>query len=319
MFHLRMRGILDLTESSGLASQTEGGLNETTVGYLYTTGCFLVWGLSPLFWKLLSSVPASELLAHRILWCSVMMLPLMAWRRSWYKFRQLFKSARTLGLLVLSTVLIGINWFLYIAAVNSGHIVDASLGYFINPLFNVLLGILFLGERLRRWQGVSVALAALGVVLLTISLGSLPWIALALPASFGFYGLVRKSVAASPEEGLTLEVWLLLPFVVAYLLSLGKPLFSLEHGGVHQGLLVATGLITALPLIWFTHGARRLPLSTVGLLQYLAPTGQFLLGVFVYDEAFSLPHLAAFSCIWLALIVFTVDARRAARSSPAAP
>ena len=304
-----------MTEPSGSAGQTDGALSEIAVGYLYTTGCFLVWGLSPLFWKLLSNVPAQELLAHRILWCSVLMLPLMAWRRSWSKFRQLFKSGRTMGLLVLSTVLIGINWFLYISAVNSGHIVDASLGYFINPLFNVLLGILFLGERLRRWQGVSVALATLGVVLLTLSLGSLPWIALALPASFGFYGLVRKSVAASPEEGLTLEVWLLLPFVLAYLISREGPFFGAAVGPGQQVLLVATGLITALPLIWFTHGARRLPLSTVGVLQYLAPTGQFLLGVFVFGEEFSPPHLVAFSCIWLGLIVFTVDARKATRQS----
>lgn len=302
-----------MTQSTTPAKGQAEGLSETAIGYLYTTGCFLIWGLSPLFWKTLSDVPAPELMAHRVLWCGVLMLPLMWIRRSWGKFRQIFSSGRTFALLVASTILIGINWFLYIWAVNSGHIIDASLGYFINPLFNVVLGMLFLGERLRKWQGVSVGLASLGVIVLTVSLGYLPWISLALPASFGFYALVRKMVAASPEEGLTLEVWLLSPFALAYLLTVEAPSFG--QGGVgHHLLLIATGLITALPLIWFTHGAKRLPLSTVGVLQYLAPTGQFLLGVFVYGEEFSVRHLMAYSLIWLALVVFTIDARRASKA-----
>lgn len=306
-----------MSEKPLQTSSPPEGLNEITIGYFYAFGGFFLWGIFPIFWKTLDQVPALELLGHRVVWCSVLMLGILSWRRGWGTFQRLFDSKRTLFMLVLSTALIAFNWFIFVYAVISGHIVEASLGYFINPLFSVVLGMIFLGERLRRWQGASVALATLGVVLLTINLGNLPWISLVLPASFGLYGLVRKTVAASPEDGLTFEVWLMLPVALFYLATLENPAFG--HGGAVQNLLLmCTGLVTALPLICFTHGARRLPLSTIGLLQYLAPTLQFLLGVFVYNEVFTRQHLVAYSFIWVGLIVFTVDARRAAKETSAA-
>lgn len=291
--------------------------SEITIGYLYAVGGFFLWGVFPVFWKTLDQVPALELLGHRVVWCSLLMLGILGWRRGWGTFRRLFDSKRTVFMLGLSTALIAFNWFIFVYAVISGHIVEASLGYFINPLFTVVLGMIFLGERLRRWQGMSVALATFGVIILTLNLGALPWISLALPASFGLYGLVRKTVAASPEDGLTFEVWLMLPLALIYLSTLEDPAFG-QGGVVDHLLLMCTGLVTALPLILFTHGARRLPLSTIGVLQYLAPTLQFLLGVFVYGENFTRQHLLAYSFIWLALIVFSLDARRAAKEVSAA-
>ena len=285
------------------------GRSESTVGLFYTTGAFVIWGLAPLFWKLLAHVPSTQLVAYRILCSGGFAFLLLAWRRELGTLRELLDSRRTVTMMLLSTALIGANWFLFIWAVNSGQILAASLGYYINPLINVVLGMAFLGERLRRLQAISVGLAVMGVTILTVGYGELPWLSLVLAGTFGLYGLVRKTVAASPEQGLAIETWLLSPLMLAYILQLDDPAFR-QISLSTDVLLVLTGAITAVPLLFFVHGARRLPLATVGILQYLAPTGQFLLAVFVFKEPFALPQVLAFALIWTALAVFTYDARR---------
>lgn len=299
--------------SSGVGADETGGMSQTTVGLLYTTAAFTVWGVSPLFWKQITDIPARELIAHRIVWCFVMIAVLLTARRGWGSLGRVLRRPRTVLVLVATTTLIAVNWFLYIHAVASGNILQASLGYFINPLVNVLLGLSFLGERLRTWQWFSVALAAVGVSILTWRVGEMPWLSLALAFTFGFYGLLRKRVAASPEEGLAVETGLLTPFMLVLLLRLGADDGAFGRDTSTNLFLIGTGLITLLPLLWFTHGARRLPLATVGILQYLAPTMQFLLAVGVYGETFTTSHLIAFVCIWIALAVFTVDTERARR------
>ena len=296
------------------------GSSEIRSGFMFAVAAFLIWGLSPIFWKYLSAVPSRELLAHRVLWCAVLIVPILILGRQVTDLRNLLSRPRTLATLLLTTALIGSNWFFYIWAVATDRILHASLGYFINPLVNILLGMLFLGETLRPKQKVSVAIAALGVSLMTWQLGHVPWISLVLAVTFGFYGLLRKTVDATPEQGLALETWLLSPIAVLYLAQLHG------QGGAggawgHQGwtidlLLVLTGVITAAPLLCFTHGARRLSLSMVGILQYIAPTCQFLLAVVVYDEPFGTVHLIAFVFIWIALGLFTTDAFRASRGRP---
>ncbi len=286
-------------------------LSQPAVGLIYTAAAFLLWGLLPIFWKAVGHVPAPELLAHRIFWSAVIMALLLYRQRRWGSLRQLLKRRRTVLTLLATTALIGGNWFIYIWAMLSEQILEASLGYFINPLVSVLLGLMVLGERLRPWQVVSIGLATVGVVILTVHVGALPWLGLWLAFSFGLYGLLRKTIAASPEEGLAVETWLLSPFMLGYLLHLaatGQGAFGRIGPGTTV-LLILTGVVTATPLIWFTHGARRLPLATVGILQYLAPTGQFLLAVGVYGEPFEALHLLAFTFIWTALIIFSVELR----------
>ncbi len=290
-------------------------LSEPAVGLLYTTAAFLLWGLAPIFWKAIAHVPPGELVAHRVLWAGLLMVLVLSWQRRWTHLPGVLSRGRTMVALAGTTALIGFNWFTFIWAVNSGRVLQVSLGYFINPLISVVLGLIFLGERLRRWQAVSVALATAGVLILGWRVGQVPWVALILAFTFGFYALLRKTVAASPEEGLAVETWLLAPLVLVYLgrlESMGEGALGHVDFTTHV-LLVATGAITAAPLIWFTHGAKRLPLSTVGLLQYLAPTGHFLLAVLVYREPFEAAHLVAFVCIWTALAIFSVDARAAWR------
>ena len=284
--------------------------SETRAGFLYAVAGFLLWGLSPIFWKMLAGVPAQEQLAHRVLWCALLITVILLLQRRLRDCFAVISEKRTLLILLATTVLIGSNWFLYIWSVATDRILHASLGYFINPLVNVLLGMLFLGESLRPKQKISVAIAAVGVLIMTVRLGSLPWISLALAATFGLYGLLRKTVKAGPEQGLFLETWMLAPLAGFYLAQVHA-----EPGAGAWGssgltlnlLLIGTGIITATPLLWFTHGARRLALSTVGILQYIAPTCQFLLAVLVYGEPFDAVRGVAFVFIWTALALFTYD------------
>lgn len=290
-------------------------------GVLYATGAYLVWGLSPLYWKLLKTVPALQLLAHRILWCAAMLAVYLLLRRRLGELRAVLRSRRALVSLLASTAAIAVNWFIYIWAVNHDHVLDTSFGYYINPLVSVFLGVLFLGERLSRLRVLSVALAALGVGILATGYGHLPWISLVLAGSFGLYGLLRKTVPAGPEAGLLVETVLLSPIMLAVLWRAGAA-GDAAFGQVDLAtdlLLVAAGAITAVPLLWFTHGARRLPLFAVGLLQYLAPSLQLLLAVAVFREPFAGRQLAAFTCIWAALALFTADLRRRARRPRPAP
>ncbi len=288
-------------------------------GTAAAVAAFLMWGLFPLYWKMLAAVPALEVVAHRTAWGLVAVAAWVTLRGRWEDARAIASRPGTILRLAGSAVLIGLNWLLYIWAVVHGHVVEASLGYYVNPLVNVLLGVLVLRERLGRAQQIAVALAAAGVAVLTLGHGRLPWIALALAISFGLYGLARKTVGADAVVGLLWETGILAPAAVGYLVALelrGSGAFGPSDPGT-SALLALGGPVTAVPLVLFALGARALPLSTVGLLQYLSPTMQFLLAVLVFREPFTLAHAAAFACIWAALAVLTWDLRRRLRASGA--
>jgi len=271
--------------------------------------CFVTWGLIPGYWKLLKAVPATEILAHRYVWTSLFLTALLTWQGRWAEVKENAKSPRRLLYCLASGSTISINWFLFIWAVNIGRIIETSLGYFMTPLVNVLFGAVFMGERLTRWQIVSVLLAAVGVLNLTLGYGHFPWLALTLCVSFGVYGLLRKKSGTAAIPGLFFETLMIAPFALTYLVLLSR------HGDLHFGkdgwhvtaLLISTGIVTAVPLLWFGYAARHLRLTTVGFLQYLAPSGSFCLGVFAYHEPFTRGHLITFILIWIALVVFTID------------
>ncbi len=277
---------------------------------------FTTWGLIPGYWKLLKDVPASEILAHRYLWTSLFLTGLLTWQGRWSEVKANLRSQRALLFCLASGSIISINWFFFIWAVNIGRVIETSLGYFMTPLVNVLFGALFLREKLTRWQIVSVLLATLGVLNLTFGYGRFPWVALTLCVSFGVYGLLRKQSDTAAIPGLFFETILLVPLALAYLISLHlHGALSFGQGGWSQtALLVSTGVVTAVPLVWFGHAARHLRLTTLGFLQYLAPSGSFCLGVFAYHETFTRGHLITFSLIWIALVVFTIDALQRWRS-----
>ena len=291
----------------------------TRAGVPYALAAFFMWGLAvPLHFKLVSAVPALQILAQRIVWASVFALGLILIGRQWRKLFEALTSGSRLLLLCLSAGLIAINWLIYIWAVNSGHLVQTSLGYFINPLLNVVLGVLFLRERLNPAQIAACVIAALGVLALAVSSGEMPWVALALAFSFGCYGLVRKIVPVAPLIGFCIESLLLTPVALGYLVLTVMNGQSVAFQGDLRldALLILTGLSTALPLIWFAAAAQKLKLSTIGLLQYLAPSGQLALGVFAYGEAFGRIDAMAFGLIWLALALYTVSALRSAPPVP---
>lgn len=293
-------------------------------GVLAAVVAYTLWGILPIYWKALQSVPALEIMSHRTVWSLAFVLILLAARQQWAWIRRVREHPRTLLTFVGSACLLGLNWTTYIWAVNAGHVVDSSLGYFINPLVSVLLGVLFLRERLRPWQGVAIGLAAAGVVFLTVGLGAFPWIALTLAGTFGFYGLLRKTAPLGSLEGLSLETALLSIPTLAYLIVLEiSGTASFVHAGPSTSLLLAlTGVVTAFPLLMFAYAARHVRLATVGILQYIAPTLQFLLGVLVYHESFTQTRLFGFAAIWLALLIYScegllVERRRRAGRLPA--
>ena len=278
---------------------------------------FVTWGLVPIYWKLLQAVPATEILAHRFVWTCVFMVLLLSWQRRWPEVLANIRSRRTALFCVASGVAISINWFLFIWAVNAGHMLETSLGYFMTPLVNVLFGALFLRERLNRAQLASVALATGAVCYLTFGFDRLPWVALTLCFSFGFYGLFRKISGAASMAGLFLETTIIAPLAAGYLLFLQRT-NALHFGLTTPGLsllLVSAGIVTGLPLLWFAHAARHLRLTTVGFLQYLAPSCTFFLGVFVYHEPFRRGQALTFGLIWIALAIFTADALTRWRSA----
>lgn len=273
-------------------------------------GAYVLWGILPIYWKLLEQVPAWEILTHRIIWSFVFLVFLLACTRRLGQFcadaKALFaQSQKALGILAAS-LLISLNWLLYIWAVNNGRIVEASLGYYINPLVNVVLGILFLKERLSHAQIASVLLAAAGVLYLALHFGSLPWVALSLATTFGLYGLCKKLLNIGAVTSITLETLLITPIALSFLIfwhNSGIPVFHPEQP-IAAALLLGSGIITAIPLLLFTSGANGLPLSVLGFIQFLSPTISLLVGVLVYHETFSSIHLTSFSLIWLALILF---------------
>ncbi len=290
-------------------------------GIWYGIGAYVTWGLFPIYWKWLHAVPALQLISHRTLWSFVMLFTFIFLSHQWSIFRAMALRPRVLRVYLLAAALIGINWLVYIWAVNAGHIVQVSLGYYINPLLNVLMGMLFLRERLRPSQWIPLGLAAAGVLYLNFAYGSVPWIALTLAFSFGLYGLVKKTAPLGSLYGLTLETGLLfLPALFYLLYSETTRQGAFLHGGaISDALLVGAGLMTTIPLLMFASAARRIPLSLVGILQYIAPTLQFLLGVLVYGEPFTHTQFIGFGIVWLALILFGVEGYLASRSRRVQP
>lgn len=278
-------------------------------GAIAAAAGFLCWGIVPIYWKALAAVPALELIAHRIVWSLFFLVLVQAWRGRLRAVREGFASPRAIGLNLLSSALLAANWTVYVWGVNTGHVIECSLGYFLTPLGNVALGFVFLHERLRPMQWTAIALAVLGVLLLLVRLGHFPWIALTLAATWSFYGILKKKSALGPMNGLTVETILLFPLAAAALAwwhfdgtgALGRV------GATDHVLILSAGVITAIPLLLFAQGAQRVRLSTLGLLQYIAPSVQFLLGVFLYGEPFDSARFQAFAMIWAGLVVYTAD------------
>ena len=292
--------------------------NQDRWGLPLGVGAYLLWGGMPLFFPLLQPAGAVEVVAHRIVWSLLFCLITLTALRQLGDFRDALRSPRALGTLATASVLIVVNWIVYVYAVLTDRVLDAALGYFINPIVTVLLGVLVLRERLRPVQWVAIAFGAASVVVLSTGLGGLPWISLCLALSFGLYGLVKNRVGRTVPAlpGLAVETAVAAPFALVYLLWLGGAGTFTGHGAGHSLLLLSTGIVTALPLLLFSAAARRLPLSVIGMLQYLAPVIQFLVGLLVFGEHMPPARWAGFFLVWVALILLTVDGIRQARTMP---
>lgn len=283
---------------------------QTRQGVLPALAAYFIWGIAPAYFKLIYYVPADEILTHRVIWSFFFMVALLSVSRQWRQVKRLLKTTKKIFLLALSAVLVGGNWLLFIWAVNNHHMLEASLGYFINPLVNILLGMIFLGERFRRMQWLAVILAVCGVLVQLWTFGSLPIIALGLAFSFAFYGLVRKKIAVEAQTGMLVETLWLLPIAAIYLFGIADSATS--HMGQNalslNLLLMAAGVVTTIPLLCFTGAATRLRLSTLGFFQYIGPTLMFLLAVTFYGEVPGADKMVTFAFIWVALAIFVMDA-----------
>jgi chloramphenicol-sensitive protein RarD len=287
-------------------------VSETRRGVLYGVGAYVLWGLFPLYWPLLKPAGAIEILAHRIIWSLVVVVAVLSARRQWAWIKQL--KIQKISLLAVAAAIITVNWGTYIYAVNTGHTIEAALGYFINPLVSVLLGVIVLRERLRVWQWTAVGIGAIAVVILAVDYGRPPWIALTLACSFGTYGLLKKFAATPSAESLTVETAVLLIPALAYVLLQKNPSFT-GHGTGHIALLVGAGVVTAVPLMMFNSAATRVPLTVIGMLQYLAPVLQFLIGLIVQHEEMPASRWIGFLLVWAALGILSVDALKAAHEN----
>ncbi len=287
--------------------------HQTTMGIGYVAGAYLLWGILPIYWKLLQDVPPIQILAHRIVWAFVFLLGLLLitgkFTDFWAETRQIARQPRKVRTVFIAAIILNLNWLTYIWAVNNNHIVQTSLGYYINPLVSVLLGILILKERLSLWQLVAFILALAGVLSLTLQYGTFPWIAIVLALTFGFYGLFKKTVDIGSVTGLTLETLLTCSFALpylAYVFNAGNSHFSFTISPTSL-LLMGAGAVTAIPLILFAAGTKRLPLFLIGFLQYISPTINLLIGVLVYNEPFTRGHLMSFAVIWVGLLLFSLS------------
>ena len=269
---------------------------------------FSAWGFLPIYWKLLDTVPSLEILAHRMVWSVLFLMGLLAVQKRLGEFRNLLKTPKYIWMLLGTAVLLGINWFVYIYGVNTNQIVETSLGYYINPLFNVLLGAIFLKERLNFWQSLALGMATLGVLNFLWYFDSLPWIALSLAFTFSFYGLLRKMMPVKPLVGLFVETVLLSPFAVVMIV-----VWNLDGTGNIGGewsnviLLVGAGVVTSLPLLWFTNAGKRLRYTTLGFIHYMTPSIQLVIGVYLYNEPFTSTHAVTFGLIWTGLIIYSIN------------
>jgi chloramphenicol-sensitive protein RarD len=287
-------------------------ITEERRGFLLGVAAYAMWGLFPLYWPLLEPAGAIEILAHRIVWSLVTMAVLVLVLSRTATFRRVVADRRVTRLLTLAACLITVNWATYIWGVNNGHVVETALGYYINPLVTVLMGVFVLGERLRAWQWAAMGVAALAVAVLTVDYGRLPWVAIVLALTFGSYGLCKKQAGAPAIESITFETMVMGPLALAYVVWLGARGDSsfASHGVGHALLFMTTGIVTAVPLICFGGAAIRVPMVTLGLLQYLTPTLQFLLGILYFHEAMPAGRWVGFVLVWAALAMFTVDSLR---------
>ncbi|PHS86549.1 chloramphenical resistance permease RarD [Aeromonas dhakensis] len=289
-------------------------------GVIYALCAYTLWGLAPIYFKTIAAVPAAEILTHRMIWSCALLLVLTLLGRQWHKVQAVLRQPKVLLTLAFTSITVGGNWLLFIWAINNGHMLDASLGYYINPLFNVLLGMLFLSEKLRRLQWWAVGLAAIGVAIQIIAFGSLPWIALVLASSFAIYGLIRKKLALDALTGLLIETLIMLPPAAIYLWGIAdSPTSHLTQNNWHLNLLlIAAGAVTTAPLLCFTAAATRLKLSTLGFFQYIGPSLMFILAVTLYGEALALDKMITFAFIWSALVLFSLDGLRSGKRRQAA-
>lgn len=289
--------------------QTDRGRSSRVLGVFYGAIAFTVWGFLPLYWKLLRSVPSDQILAHRILWSFVFVAGLLAYRGEMGKLKEVLKDRHSVKMVLMSAVFITANWGLYIWAVNAEHLVEASMGYYINPLIVITLGMTVLKERLNPLQYGALAFAAVGVIYMTVQYGHFPWIALSLAISFALYGLFKKLVKVESTVGLALETMVVTPGTLVYIIygcfKGNSALFDASFGV--WVLLLLSGAVTAIPLLWFGMGTKRVQLSTIGFLQYISPTIQLILGVLIYKEPFTATHLTSFGFIWTALLLYTVS------------
>jgi chloramphenicol-sensitive protein RarD len=284
-------------------------MKRTTEGTVTAIAAFSLWGILPIYWKALKHVPPIEILAHRVVWSLLFVMVLVSIQCRWREVKDAVLSYPKVRIILITAFLLGANWLTFIWAINTDRIVEASLGYFINPLVAVCLGVVVLRERLRGWQIIAIGLALAGVLYLTLRHGRVPWIALILALTFGIYGLLRKTARAESMVGLFFDTSILTPIALAYLIRLGVE----ESGALGSPdlqtnlLLVGTGVVTATPLLLFAHGARRIQYSTVGMLQYIGPTGHLLVGVLLYKEPFGTTHMVAFGAVWTAIVIYSIS------------
>jgi len=280
---------------------------QSKAGVYYALAAFTLWGFLPLFWKLLSAFSAGEILANRMIWSAVFVFLLLKKRKQLNDVKQIFKQPKKLGLVILSAIIISANWFIYIWAVNSNHVLETSMGYYINPLIVILMGTLLLKEKLNRLEIIAILFAAAGVMIMTLQYGRIPWVSLALAISFSLYGLCKKMVKIDSLVALGVETLLLSPFALLYLI-VSRTSFLSTVSAVSPAtvlLLTMTGIFTALPLLWFAQAAKRVTLSVLGFSQYLSPTITLMLGIFLFREPFTITHLLSFGSIWMGLLVFS--------------
>ncbi|USG61145.1 EamA family transporter RarD [Sneathiella marina] len=309
------------TSSSGkITSKPSLFTPEESRGLLSALGAFLIWGVAPVYFKWLSHVSPLEIISHRIVWSLIFVLFVVVATKNLTHFIAIFKDKQKLVIFCATTILIGLNWLTFIWAIANDRILEGSLGYYINPLVNILLGMLFLGERLNKWQTVSVSLAAVAVAIMTWQIGVLPWVSLILAISFGFYALLHKKVQVAAPVGLAVETTILFPFALGFVLyltftSTAGSSAEIENTGFSREaasllLLIGTGVVTAMPLMLFSNAARYLKLTTIGVMQYLAPTMHMVIAIYIYNEPFDSSRLVAFGLIWIGLVIFSVDGYR---------
>lgn len=301
-----------------VAEPTAEAHREARLGVICGLAAYLVWGFFPIFFKLVDHIPPLEVVAHRVVWSMVLLAAMVTAKGRWGDLRAAFANRKILATLCCTTVLIATNWLVFIYAIGKGEVLQSSLGYFMTPLVNIVLGYVFLHERMQRWQAVGVLLAVIGLALSALRLGTIPWIALGLAATFGLYGLLRKTVPVDSLVGLSVETFLAGPAAALYLVLLG----ATGHGAFLAGpvrdsaVLVLSGVVTAIPLLIFTAATKRLRLMTIGFLQYITPSIHFLLAVCVYREEFNASHLITFLCVWSGLLVYSWCTITLARRAP---